>query len=240
VVHAIGGGLLFYRELVRALTWPGAIMGLQAPGLDVVAGGQFDTMEGIAEQYLTVIQSYHPAHTPYCLGGSSFGGMLAYAMAQQLLARGQTVATLVLVDAPGPGVMPQRLSKDGLEKYIISQYNSVAQAPCDDQDQSNNKGTVPEWVIKTWRRHDRAMRAYQPQNMTGMPVTYVAHSEEMDNFPGDPFLPWIPVCLAAGISIHQAPGNHITMNAGAGAKSVGRLYDEALSRGCSRSTELPF
>ena len=40
------------------------------------------------------------------MGGSSFGGTVAFEMAQQLNAQGEKIALLTLIDTPGPGQMP--------------------------------------------------------------------------------------------------------------------------------------
>src|SRR5205823_2243155 len=55
--------------------------------------------------YVAALQAVQPVG-PYLLGGWSFGGVVAFEMAQQLHAQGQTVALLALLDswAPTPGL----------------------------------------------------------------------------------------------------------------------------------------
>jgi thioesterase domain-containing protein len=55
----------------------------------------------MAAAYLEEIKSVQP-EGPYRLGGWSLGGAIAYEMASQLAARGERVASLVLVDAELP------------------------------------------------------------------------------------------------------------------------------------------
>jgi len=100
-VHGVTGDILWFTELAGLLA-PHAqpFYGLQARGLD---GAQppFDTLEAMAAYYLDAVLAHQP-QGPYYLGGASFGGMVAYEMAQQLHARGLPVARLVMFDfAPG-------------------------------------------------------------------------------------------------------------------------------------------
>jgi len=55
------------------------------------------TVEEIARWYLKEMRTIQP-HGPYYLAGYSFGGMVAYEIAQQLRRQGETIALLALVD----------------------------------------------------------------------------------------------------------------------------------------------
>src|SRR4029453_1147085 len=52
-------------------------------------------------EYVRAIRSVSP-QGPYRIGGYSAGGIIAFEMAQQLLASGEKVAALVMLDAPAP------------------------------------------------------------------------------------------------------------------------------------------
>lgn len=56
----------------------------------------------MAAHYVTEILKIQP-HGPYYMGGSSAGGIVAFEMAQQLVAQGKTVGVLALFDTWGPG-----------------------------------------------------------------------------------------------------------------------------------------
>jgi len=60
------------------------------------------TVESIAAHYLKEIYSIQ-AKGPYFLGGYSFGGTVAFEMANQLVRQGEKVSLLVLLDPPDPG-----------------------------------------------------------------------------------------------------------------------------------------
>jgi aspartate racemase len=100
-VHSAGGNVLTYRDLARRLGDDQPLYGLQARGLD---GREppHTRVEDMAAHYVREIRAFQP-RGPYYLGGSSFGGTVAFEMAQQLRAAGQAVGLLALFDTWGPG-----------------------------------------------------------------------------------------------------------------------------------------
>ncbi|KEO83524.1 alpha/beta fold hydrolase, partial [Tumebacillus flagellatus] len=101
LVHAVGGTVHSYLELARALG-DQPVYALQAPGIE----GQSEPLQSVVElasRYVAEIRTVQP-EGPYWLGGWSFGGLVAYEMAQQLAAQQQEVAMLTLIDsfAPNP------------------------------------------------------------------------------------------------------------------------------------------
>ena len=57
------------------------------------------TIEAMAEQYVAHVRRIAP-HGPYRLGGFCSGGLVAFEMASQLAADGETISRLILVDSP--------------------------------------------------------------------------------------------------------------------------------------------
>ena len=84
-VHAAGGNVLTYFDLARHLGPDQPVYGLQARGLD---GKQppHNCLEEMARDYIAEIRQLQP-EGPYYLGGTSWGGMIAFEIAQQLVAR---------------------------------------------------------------------------------------------------------------------------------------------------------
>jgi amino acid adenylation domain-containing protein len=99
-VHAKGGNVLFYRDLSRHLGDDQPFYGIQARRLGGRQVGH-DRIEDMAEFYIKEIQKIQP-EGPYYLGGSSFGGLAAFEMAQQFRARGHEVALIALLDTGTP------------------------------------------------------------------------------------------------------------------------------------------
>jgi thioesterase domain-containing protein len=97
LVHPAGGSALCYRALAAQLQRP--VHGLQAPGLQ--GQPQPDDLPALAALYVEAVREAQPSG-PYLLGGWSSGGVIAYEMARQLEAQGETVAQLVMIDTPAP------------------------------------------------------------------------------------------------------------------------------------------
>jgi len=97
-VHPIFGVVFPYYELACQFR-DQPFYGLQPFGLN---GEPPSTrIEDMAEQYIQAIRTVQP-QGPYLLGGWSFGGLVAFEMAQQLQRAGQQVALLALIDTPAP------------------------------------------------------------------------------------------------------------------------------------------
>lgn len=101
LVHAAGGNVLFYRDLVPYLPPDQPLYGLQAQGLGG-KGERHRRVEDMAAHYIGEIRRLQP-EGPYYLGGSSFGGLVAYEMGRQLRAAGHSVALIALFDTYGKG-----------------------------------------------------------------------------------------------------------------------------------------
>jgi thioesterase domain-containing protein/acyl carrier protein len=106
LVHGVGGEVLCYNELARSMAPQQPLYGIQVPA-SRRQGTETPTIEKMAGQYLEEVQAVRP-RGPYYLGGYSFGGSVALEMAQQLMAQGEQVAFLAIVDHTPP---PKRYGK---------------------------------------------------------------------------------------------------------------------------------
>jgi len=117
-VHAAGGNVLEYHDLVRLLGPDQPVYGLQAKGLD----GKSDphtTIKEMATHYLKEMREIQPTG-PYLIGGRSSGGTIAFEMACQLEAMGEKVSLLAMLDTypagyfkllPGAATVGQRAAR---------------------------------------------------------------------------------------------------------------------------------
>lgn len=99
-IHAIDGDVFGYAPLARHIGADQPFYGLRARGMDGLQKPH-TSVEEAAAAYIAEIKTVQPSG-PYYLGGFSFGGTLAFEVAQQLSAQGETVALLALLDHPAP------------------------------------------------------------------------------------------------------------------------------------------
>ncbi|MGL4308866.1 MAG: type I polyketide synthase [Paracoccaceae bacterium] len=107
-VHGAGGNILNFRPLAAYLDRSIPFIGVRALGSD--GGLEVDeTIEAMAARYLAAIRAYQP-QGPYRLSGYSGGGVVAFEMAQRLVAEGEKVEQLIFLDTLAPQVSEMGLS----------------------------------------------------------------------------------------------------------------------------------
>jgi thioesterase domain-containing protein len=97
----VGGHLFFYDNLARHLDPEQPVYALPAQGTD---GRQppHTTIEAMAVHAIGLMREVQPAG-PYALLGFCSGGVIAFEIARQLEARGESASLLALVDSWAPG-----------------------------------------------------------------------------------------------------------------------------------------
>jgi amino acid adenylation domain-containing protein len=100
-VHPSGGNVLCYLDLARHLDPDQTFYGLQDPPRLNGGGKYYQSIEEMASVYVESARAVQP-NGPYLLGGYSFGGVVAYEMAQHLIRRGEEVALLAILDSGAP------------------------------------------------------------------------------------------------------------------------------------------
>jgi len=84
---------------------------------------RYKTVDAIATAYIEELQRAQP-HGPYFIGGYSFGGTIAYEIAQKLLQSGEQVKLLVLFDSHCPGASNKILHG----QYFFNQSSGTLEA----------------------------------------------------------------------------------------------------------------
>jgi thioesterase domain-containing protein/acyl carrier protein len=100
-VHGVGGNILEFEHVSRYIASEQPLYGIQAQGLDGKLP-RHESVEEMAEHYVREIREFQP-EGPYYLGGSSFGGLVAYEVTLELLRQGQEVGLLAMFDTSAPG-----------------------------------------------------------------------------------------------------------------------------------------
>lgn len=95
--HGFGGGVIDYELTARLLDDDRPVYGILA-ATDEGFAPNFETMVGRSVRELRAMQP----QGPYYLAGYSYGGAVAFEMAQQLMAQGQEVAYLAMLDYSVP------------------------------------------------------------------------------------------------------------------------------------------
>ena len=81
------------------------------------SGARSLSVEDMAAGYLKMVRQQQP-RGPYLLAGISFGGILAYQMAQELLSAGEKVDVMVLLDTMLPGARRRNWGRWAVEKLV--------------------------------------------------------------------------------------------------------------------------
>lgn len=132
LVHPLGGELLGYRELAQASAAPFRLLGIGWTGEPPAFGSELGE---IARTHVEQLRTIEP-DGPYRLAGWSFGGVLAYEMAQLLIADGSTVDFLGLFDAnpvidPLTGLPMARTPFLGLLDTVVARLDDPAATDAD-------------------------------------------------------------------------------------------------------------
>lgn len=95
-----GGNTLYYQGLASGLVGRLRFYGLQLRGTDGLHAPH-DSVEAAARDMVAAMRQVQP-QGPYLLAGHCFGALVAYEIARLLEAGGETVAHVVVMDAPAP------------------------------------------------------------------------------------------------------------------------------------------
>ncbi|HYR10185.1 MAG TPA: amino acid adenylation domain-containing protein [Longimicrobium sp.] len=217
-VHGMGGEVLSYVDLATCLGSDQPFYGLQ--GLAWQGGDDVElTLEEIAASYLAAVREVQP-EGPYRIAGYSFGGFVALEMAQQLVAAGESVALLGILDTslhaqssaadwaevilkfarPGCPVTVQELrAAGGVEAQVAYAVEHGVFPP---------GVTYPTALryLRAGTRHSDAKQRYVVKPYPGQ-ITLFRALEGHVVGDEDPTLGWAAVA-EGGLEIHDVPGNH--------------------------------
>ncbi len=122
-VHPIFGVVLPYYELAHYLGKNQPFYALQPLGIDG-KNAPLTTIEDMAAYYIKALQSVQP-QSPYFIGGWSFGGLVAFEMAQQLQAAGHEVALVAILDTQAPVSSNKPSLKDSFKFIFTTVIRSI-------------------------------------------------------------------------------------------------------------------
>jgi amino acid adenylation domain-containing protein len=232
-VHPRGSNLVRYHGLANLLGPEQPFYGLQSAQVDGKRAAHV-RVEDIAAEYLEAIRRVQP-EGPYNLAGWSFGGTVAFEMAQQLLAKGESVALLALIDSFFPG-KPANFKRPGLPgtlvwkadlysgeflfvprgerlNYILGVLRAAVKKISSKMQSTTVKlkreQTLARMLAEIEEANARAERAYVAKSYPGR-ITLFWCSDWSFRVFHDTRLGWSDVA-ERGLEVHTVPGNHKTM-----------------------------
>ncbi|MBW4613344.1 MAG: amino acid adenylation domain-containing protein [Desmonostoc vinosum HA7617-LM4] len=120
-IHPAGGHVFCYVNLARYLGTEQPFYGLQAQGFNGTKE-PLTTIEEMASLYIQAIQTVQP-QGPYQIGGWSFGGVVAYEIAQQLVQQGEEISLLAVLDSYVPILLEKAKKID--DAYLVGVLSRV-------------------------------------------------------------------------------------------------------------------
>jgi len=130
IVHGVGSTVSIYYSLAKYMEDDQPIYGFQPKGLDGIETPN-KSLEEMASYYISLMIDQNP-HGPYNISGYSFGGYVAYEMAQQLHAMGKKVGKLILFDTSSLDSYEKLSTFDKLKlrsKIILNEINFALHEP---------------------------------------------------------------------------------------------------------------
>ncbi len=116
-IHPAGGQILCYLELARQIGFEQPIYAIWDNSLETHTPRP-KTVEAMAARYIQALQAVQQKG-PYRLCGWSFGGTLAFEMAQQLLQAGDAVTMVVLLDSFAPGAVEEAVDEHSRLRFFL-------------------------------------------------------------------------------------------------------------------------
>ena len=233
LVHTTPGDVLGYGGLVFHLGTDQPCYGFQSLAFHQ-AEQAHTRIEQMAAYYIRLLRGSQP-RGPYFLGGWCYGGIVAVEMAHQLLAAGQEVAFLALIETPAPAPPLThwnfylrrigcllKMKPRAWQTYLrtkIKYYSSVRatnemrfrraekidSVPADAIEERNRYLDRLEFVYQT---NVEALKFYKSRTFPGRVVLFNA-AEQDPALIRDPQYGWVG--LAGEIETHVIPANHDTI-----------------------------
>lgn len=256
-IHGAGGNVVDYQFLADELDPDQPVLGIQSLGL-VEPDRMHMTVAAMASHYAGEIRRVCPAG-PVLLAGSSFGGKVAFEVARQMAARGDSVALVAMLDSAVshledyPAELRARLRVRRLAGRLANVVRNVA---------SRSPTAAADYLRRSvrtvWRRvRNVAWRAEARRHaVRGQAVpsrlrhvvranAAAARAYRMGRYPGevvlfraerqgagtyDPERHGWQHWAAGGVEVVAVPGDHVTMVQPPHVAVLGRRLQEAIDR----------
>ncbi|MDB9514491.1 amino acid adenylation domain-containing protein, partial [Kamptonema animale CS-326] len=221
-VHPIFGVVFPYYKLAAHLGKDRPFYALQPQGIEGESS-PLTSIEDMAAFYIAAVREVQP-QGPYFLGGWSFGGLVAFEMAQQLQQSGDRVALLAILDTLAP-IPPNQISFwDGCKFLLTTALRSVwpfvldyfrLLAATDNflgeslavRIAKLNKAIKP--ILAVFQANSKATLAYVPPTYEHK-ITLLRSTAQTSKSDRDFTLGWSELTNEK-VEVIRLPGNHLTM-----------------------------
>ena len=210
-VHGVGGNVVGFHDLAKHLGTDQPFYALQPQGLDGKRACLTSIAE-MAERYIQEIRRVQP-EGPYRIGGYSFGGLVAYEMAQMLEAQGVEVALLALFDTyPGKmesrGAQLKNLFKLPLKEQISFVWKKGSFVLMTLQKRLELQ-FLPRALRNVRQACAKAAANYDVQPYRGRVTLFRVREKSVGSL-NDPYAIWWRVA-ANGVDLREISGDHLSL-----------------------------
>lgn len=247
LIHAGGLNILLYKSLGHFFEEDQPLYGLQGLGLDGDTS-HLSTIESIASRYLVEVLEQEP-DGPYIILGYSYGGVIAFEMARQLLRMDKKVKMLGVLDTnvsgrnDASGEIPRFYDKikrqfrkaiyigGAFLKYpedVLNYQKLVFNRKFNKNFEEKQEDQIYDYEPHIVQAYEDAYHRYRMQ-----PLDIEIHLFRADKrvyFVDDSeYLGWKKYALK-GVKVHRVPGDHKTFLLPPNSKMVARLIEDNLKK----------
>jgi len=253
-IHVLGRGLKFYRPMIKYIDPQQTVYGLSTH----IAGEAFPSnrVEDLASHYLEQIRRLQP-EGPYLLTGISFGGLVAFEIAQQLHAQKQEVALLALLDTRLPQAYQpstksywlaehrSQLLQKGMG-YLLEKMQQWLTRQAEDLSAflrtpyyrlgARIYHLLQQPLPEKWQdflyeaQNQKGTADYTPKEFTGKITLYRASNQRIGaSLVLDPTLGWQSL-VSEPLEVYEIPGDHLGMLQEPSAQVLGMALKSSLAK----------
>ncbi|MFN7096053.1 MAG: thioesterase domain-containing protein, partial [Gammaproteobacteria bacterium] len=225
-IHPVSGQVLTYVRVIQSLHLDASIYAIQSNSF--VGKVIEDSIEAMAENYVVEIKKAGIIG-PFRLIGHSFGGVLAYEMARQLVEQGDEIASLILLDSWAPSKnsvyddanilhefaknitsdvnlqLDKRFEADSVNTQLCLLFNMLI-----DQNKlpSDFDFSYFEKLYMIFSNNLKSLIKYRPQNSKNEIFLFKAKESQ---YLQEPYYHWDQYISATQIHCYDVAGNHFNL-----------------------------
>jgi thioesterase domain-containing protein len=248
-IHGGDGGILFYGKLSERLGEVRPFFAFEAPALTAGAQIPEESVEETAAKYMEELLKVQP-QGPYNLCGYSFGGVVAYEIASRLVARGESIAFLGLIDTDNPAATARRRSlservalswndKNRVKSGVFAKVSALSlrvgtgivdRLYTEAEEALARALPAAEKIarlrqVQLRKAHERAVEAYVPPRFSGK-LTLFRAAVEGDKYELAEDYGWSS--LVGELEIITVPGNHLSIFHDDNIAGIAKSFRECL------------